>query len=101
MFPLAPVRLSGTTVMPHASDSTFATMRPIVSVAPPGGYERISRSGLVGYVCAKAGALAAQTKKHSKANRNDLDIPFLHQLSNSGHVEPFEPHFFQREPELP
>jgi hypothetical protein len=35
--PLAPPRLSTTTVCPSATESLFATMRAMVSLPPPGG----------------------------------------------------------------
>jgi hypothetical protein len=46
MMALAPPRLSTTTCCPNRSGSPEATMRPIVSTAPPGGKGTIIRTGL-------------------------------------------------------
>src|SRR5450759_431833 len=53
---LAPARLSTTKVWPSRSPSLSATMRPRMSLVPPGAKGTISRTALVGYGCVVVGA---------------------------------------------
>src|SRR4051812_36192421 len=54
MLPLAPPRLSTSTVWPSTLPRLSATMRAEVSTSPPGGLGTMSVTGLPGYACAKA-----------------------------------------------
>src|SRR5450759_3168520 len=53
---LAPARLSTTKVWPRRSPTLSATMRPRMSLVPPGAKGTISRTALVGYGCVVVGA---------------------------------------------
>ena len=48
IVPLAPARLSVTTVCPHASPSLSAIVRAVISVPPPGANGTINRIGFAG-----------------------------------------------------
>src|SRR5688572_24506424 len=52
IVPPAPPRLSTTTGTPRASLSRCATMRPTISLPPPGGNGTMKRTGRLGYCCA-------------------------------------------------
>src|SRR4051812_35403010 len=56
MRPLAPALFSGTNCWPNASESFCAAMRPSVSAVPPARNGMSIFTGLVGQVCAGAGA---------------------------------------------
>src|SRR5688572_53470 len=61
MLPLAPARLSTTTVWPRPSPIGLATTRATKSRPPPGPDATRSRTGLVGYAgagCAATGSVA-------------------------------------------
>src|SRR5512134_753486 len=59
--PLAPARLSTTTVCPKLSVSFCPTARPIVSGPPAAAVGMISRMGFAGYCCAGAATASAAT----------------------------------------
>src|SRR5437588_7358999 len=60
MLPLAPGRFSTMKLWPSGSLSFCATMRAMMSVAPPGAYGTMILTGLAGYAsCAAAGVTIA------------------------------------------
>src|ERR1700674_1982915 len=65
MAPAAPGFFSTSTCCPHISVSFAPKTRAIRSELPPGGYETISLTGLLGYCCAAA---VAQMKAMSQRN---------------------------------
>src|SRR5262245_4750335 len=74
IVPVAPGRLSISTCRPRTSLSLLASGRAAPSAAPPGGHPTTSRTGLLGYVCAKA-ASAPESIAPAIIRRNEiLDI---------------------------
>src|SRR5437763_14895934 len=69
MLPLAPPRLSTSTVWPSTLPSVSATMRADVSTSPPGGLGTMRVTGRVGYACAKAQPAADASATASMAWR--------------------------------
>src|SRR5436305_92597 len=61
MSVLPPGLFSTTAGCPHASWNLAASVRPSVSLNPPGGYGTTIRIGFDGYVCANASEAARKT----------------------------------------
>src|SRR5690242_6927495 len=61
MRPAAPPRLSTTNCWPRASESFCENWRAEMSLPPPGANGTMTRTGLVGYCWACAGAAAVST----------------------------------------
>ena len=76
MAPPAPGLLSTTTCWPSATDSFWATWRPMMSVAPPAGKGMTRRMGLAaGQACAQAPeAAVARLSSSARVCRNFMVV---------------------------
>src|SRR5688500_7299573 len=78
MFPPAPGRLSITTGCPRPSESRVATMRAMVSLAPPGAKPRTNRIGLAGYSAAWSAGTASSASAAADSIRqlsfSDMEV---------------------------
>src|SRR5690242_10357431 len=78
MLPPAPPRFSTITGWPRLAPRRSATMRPRMSVGPPGGNGRMSRMGLLGQAsgaCADAGRGASAAASATRTGRNARSFP--------------------------
>ncbi len=74
IVPFAPGRLSGTGCCPKASPSFWATYRPVMSVAAPGGNGMMIRSGLDGYACAASKTGDGEQDGRDRAHNPDACV---------------------------